>query len=290
MSWHERLGRLIPMHKALPALCLFAAILSAGDAIAISALVRSKDDRLQAFALPGAAWCSDAVSIRFEGKPEVFSTDRAFVQKFIGGVRAAVTAECPGAVSMRFHGRGANSAMFRAYSSKSSNWAIREIAAVGVVPAPAFDDAARREVARIDATLLNALAGAQRVNFVSDAEAGTAHAAWRISNVALGLTIQDQATDKPVAIKDRVEAIGREAERACPTMEARSFSATEPKVARETFICRQPPNSYAYGILAYVSGAQNYVLGLYSPNADTDNGSNLIAVSSAFERIIASDW
>jgi hypothetical protein len=69
-------------------------------------LVRSGDGRLQAIALPGAAWCGEVVGIRFESKPGLLDRDPASVQKFMAGVRVAVGAECPNAIGIRFIARG----------------------------------------------------------------------------------------------------------------------------------------------------------------------------------------
>ena len=253
-------------------------------------LVRSRDGRLQAIAIPGAAWCGEVVGIRLEGAPGVFVSDRAFVHKFLAGTRAAVTGECPRAVGIRFHAREGERLTFLGWSSKAGKWALRELPPAIANPTRPPNDMVRREIARIDAQLLNELAGAQHIKFASDAEAGSSHAAWRVSNVTIGLTILDVNRKKPAMLNDLVKQIALRATQSCGSVQTNSFSSTEGKVARNTFICRRPPNSYAYGILAYGSGIQQFVFGLYSPNADLDNGSNLLSVARAFERIIRDDW
>ena len=253
-------------------------------------LVRSRDGRLQAIAIPGANWCGEVVGIRLEGAPGVFASDPVFVEKFLAGTRVAVTAECSSAVGIRFHARNGERLTFRGWSSKAGKWATRKLPLADANSAQPPNDSMRREIARIDARLLNELAGAQYVNFASDTEAGNSHAAWRISNVTIGLTILDIDQQKQATLNELVEQIALQAAQSCGAVQAASFSSTEGKVSRHTFICRRPPNSYAYGILAYGGGAQQFVLGLYSPNADVDNGSNLISVASAFERIITADW
>jgi hypothetical protein len=84
--------------------------------------------------------------------------------------------------------------------------------------------------------------------------------------------------------------IAGRAQGTCGRIEKHIVSSPAPDLARESFLCRQPPHSFAYGVIVYASGAQNHVVGLFTPRADADDGTNLTAVADSFEKIMTSDW
>ncbi len=288
------MGGLISGRLVRTAALAIAAAAIANIAAAAEPLVRSKDGRLQAFPVPERTWCGDVVGIRLQSAPGVLERDPALVQKFLAGVRAAVAAECKRAKGIRFHAQERDRVVFRAYSSKDAGWSIIVVPAAGTSmagsSAPRFDDKARRTIAKVDALSLDEIAGARHPVFVSQAEAGTAHAAWRISNVSLGLTIRETKLVKEIPLTRLVEAITGRVAKGCSKVERAELSGKPGKVARRTFICRQPGNGYGYGIIAYADGAQLHLIALKSSRADEDNGKNLRSVASAFERIISNDW
>jgi hypothetical protein len=147
-------------------------------ALAAGPLVRSRDGRLQAFAVPETAWCGDVVGIRLEGAPRLLVREPAFVRKFLAGVRAAVVAEFRRAKGIRLHAQEGERVGFRACSSKDLGWAISVMPAADHSPAGSpvlkLDDSARRTIAKIDAVSLDEMAGARRAMFLNRAEAGTA--------------------------------------------------------------------------------------------------------------------
>lgn len=283
------MGRIDHKARKAKAIICLAAILAPNFCSAEDTLVRSRDGRLRAVPVPGAAWCGEVVGVRIDGSPKVFTGDPAFVQKFLAGTRAAVTAECPRAIGIRFHARDGGQMVYRGWSSKADGWAIRELGAASTSSSPS-EEAKRREIAHIEAAFLNELAGAKGAKFASDAAAGKAHAAWTISNVSLGLTIADFDRQHPVALAERVRQIAGEAEKSCSSVESRLTSNAEAKAARSTFVCKQMPEPYAWGLLVWENGAQRFMVGLWSSGADRDNGSNLASVASAFERIVGGDW
>ena len=235
--------------------------------------------------MPNAAWCGDVVGIRLEGAPEVFTHDPVFLQKFVAGTRAAVTAECPQALRIRFHAAAGGRFLYRSWTSRDGNWTICDL-----TDAPAATLPVLREIARVEAGRLNALAGARQVKYASEAQAGAAHAAWSISNVSLGLTIAEIDRAHAIALSDQVAQITVEAEKFCGSPEALGAEGAQAKATRRAFLCRQAAMPYAWGLLAWESGEHRFMLALWSPGADRDKGANLAAVATAFEKIVAGDW
>jgi hypothetical protein len=244
--------------------------------------VRSRDGRLSARTVPEVAWCGDVVDIRLEGKPELFVDSPEFVEKFVGGSRAAVTAECPKAVAIRFHARDGDRVVFRGWSSKAGGWKILNLQRTPDSP-PNID--VLREIARVEAMRLNALAGARNVKFASAADAGDAHAAWTISNVSLGLTIAEAQG----AIGGEVAAAADEAAKACPKA-GPSEAMTAPGMALRTFFCADAAAPYAWGLVGWESGEHHFMLGLWAPGTDSHSGANLASVASTFAEIVAGNW
>jgi hypothetical protein len=288
------MGDLISGRRSRIVALAIAATTMANVAYAAQPLVRSKDGRLQAFPVPERIWCGDVVGIRLQGAPGLLERDPAFVQKFLAGARAAVVAECKRAKGIRFHAQEGEGVGFRAYSSKDAGWAIFLVPAVDRSQAgqsgSKLDDKARRAIAKIDALSLDERAGARHAEFLSNAEAGTAHAAWRLSNVSLGLTIRETKLARPIPLKAIADAISGRVAKVCRKIEGAEAGGLDDKVMRRTFICRQPPNSYGYGIIAYVDGPHLHLIALKSSRADEDNSKNLKSVAAAFERIISKDW
>ena len=275
------------MRLARASLCAIAlAAMMAQGAWAREPFVRSRDGRLWARPVPETAWCGDVVDVRLEGKPGVFSDDPEFAQKFVGGARAAVTAECPKAVAIRFHAREADRVVYRGWSSKTGGWKILQLQRAD---AGAAADSALREIAHVEAMRLDALAGAREVKFASEAEAGPAHAAWAISNVSLGLTIAAAPEAPAVGVADQVEALAAQAAKSCPSAEA-SVPSAAAGAARHTFVCREGSEPYAWGLVAWDNGGRRFQLALWEPAGDGDKGANLTAVASAFEKIVEGDW
>jgi hypothetical protein len=224
-------------------------------ALAAGPLVRSRDGRLQAFAVPETAWCGDVVGIRLEGAPRLLVREPAFVRKFLAGVRAAVVAEFRRAKGIRLHAQEGERVGFRACSSKDLGWAISVMPAADHSPAGSpvlkLDDSARRTIAKIDAVSLDEMAGARRAMFLNRAEAGTANTAWRLSNVSIGLTIRETTLLNVIPLKSIVDTISGRVVKGCSKVDGAELGGKEGKVVRRTFICRQPPNSYGYGLIAY---------------------------------------
>jgi hypothetical protein len=234
------------------------------------------------------------VGVRLEGAPGLLERDPAFVHKFLAGVRAAVIAECTRAKGIRFHAQDGERVEYRAYAAKEAGWAMLVVPtadhATPPNPAATSNDAVRRTIAKIDAMSLNEIAGARHAAFVSQSDAGTAHAAWRLSNISLGLSIRETKSPNPIPLRSIVEILSSREAKNCQKVDGSQLRGKEGRVALQTFVCRQPPNSYGYGLIAYADGRQLHLIALKSSRADEENGSNLKSVAAAFEKIIAGDW
>jgi hypothetical protein len=75
--------------------------------------------------------------------------------------------------------------------------------------------------------------------------------AWRLSNVSIGLTIRETTLLNVIPLKSIVDTISGRVVKGCSKVDGAELGGKEGKVVRRTFICRQPPNSYGYGLIAY---------------------------------------
>jgi hypothetical protein len=203
------------------------------------------------------------------------------------GVRSAVTTECPTTTYIRMHGHEDGKPAFWAYFSKSTKW-TPIVLFVGSADKAFLEMDARQAIAQIDARALNALTGAQHVTMLENPSRAV-DAEWRISNVRLGLTVQTPDSSAS-SLSSVVRKAASQVARACASVDGANVDLVARQLEDESFVCRNPSHTFAYAVLTYNYGPQRFVIGMYSPRAELDNGRNLAAVLSAFKKVIVEEW
>lgn len=285
------------MMRRIAAAALIGAVAAASSAAAQEKpLVRSRDGRIQAFVEPAGAWCADVVGARIAAAPDIFAREPETIQRFIGGLRGALSAECPKADALRIRG-GGDKTIYVAHSLKSSGWAVIESPGFETTSAagraPALDEPAKKSVARVDARLLAAWVGAQNLTLAE--EPGRPEAlVWRIANVSLTTSIYDLDPTKPATLIEQADALGNSDAEACTKDGGQYVDAvandTPDKVSKRGLRCQKQKDSGARYSLAFRQGATVHVIQLQSTEADDPGGKDAMAIADAFEGVLAKTW
>lgn len=285
------------MMRRIAAAALLGAVAAAPLAAQEKPLVRSRDGRIQAFVEPAGAWCADVVGARIQASPEIFARERDTIQRFIGGLRGALSAECPQADAMRLRGVAGARTIYVAHTTKDIGWSVVETPGFETTSAPGrtppLDAAARRTIARTDARLLGAWTGANGLSFVDTPDRpGTT--GWRIANVSLVSTVQDSDPAKPASLNDQADALGNADADACAQQGGQFADAvandTPERVSKRGLRCQKSQGGFArYGLVARQGGSV-HVIQIQSSEADDPGGKDAAAVADAFEGILAKSW
>lgn len=285
------------MLRRFAAAALLSAVAAAPLAAQEKPLVRSRDGRIQAFVEPAGAWCADVVGARIQAASDIFAKERETIQRFIGGLRGALSAECPQADAMRIRGVAGERTIYVAHTTKAAGWSVVESPGYATTAAPdrapPLDAAAKRVIARIDARLLGAWAGAQNSIF-SDASSAGAAAAWRIANVELASTIYDIDPAQPATLIEQADSLGNNDADGCGKAGGQFVDAvandTPDRVSKRGLRCQKSKDGFARYNLVTRQGATVHVIQIQSSESDDPGGKDAAAIADAFEGILARTW
>jgi len=107
----------------VPAL-LPAVVLLFGSGVALADRTLLTDGDLKVTVPDGDAWCGNQASVSLKSaSPTVFS-DEERLTRLVGGLRAALGFECPGATAIHMTGMVGNNTVFDATAAKAGNWQL----------------------------------------------------------------------------------------------------------------------------------------------------------------------
>jgi hypothetical protein len=285
------------MMRRIAAAALIGAVAAASAAAQEKPLVRSRDGRIQAFVEPAGAWCADVVGARIAAAPDIFAREPETIQRFIGGLRGALSAECPKADALRIRGGNGDKTIYVAHSLKSGGWAVIESPGFDTTNAPGraptLDEPAKKNVARVDARLLAAWVGAQNLA-IAEEPGRTETMVWYIANTSLTTSIYDLDPTKPATLIEQADALGNADAEACTKDGGQYVDAvandTPDKVSKRGLRCQKQKDASARYSLAFRQGATVHVIQIQSTEAGDPGGKDAAAIADAFEGVLVKTW
>jgi len=116
-------GRLAPLATRWHVwVAIGLAIAVAAPASADRVLLKYED--LQALVPDGTGWCSAQPTVTLRGQSAADFTDTARLQKLLGGLRAALSFECPQAQQVNLVGRVGDADVYKASAAAANGWAL----------------------------------------------------------------------------------------------------------------------------------------------------------------------
>jgi hypothetical protein len=270
-------------------LCLagVAGLLFQSGSASAQQTVRSRDGQITAKFGERSPWCGPVVSLTLEAPDSMLKSQTDVVHRFIGGVRAVVSGECPAAEVIRVEARQGSRLVYRAYTAGSDRWSIFELPGLPLSPdrAKAFPEDAifRRMVATGRARQINHFAGIQGAAFQAATTATDDSVQWRVENVSLKLSLVSRDNG---SVAEQANAVAFATANACieqggtPDAALVEEKTGELIVSVRGFDCRKQADSYAQSFIIHEEGALLHVLSIYS-TLDADRGENLRAVRTA---------
>lgn len=285
------------MPKRLVAIALLGAVATSAAMAQEKPLVRSRDGRIQAFVDPAGAGCSDVMAVRVQAAPAILSGERETIQRFIGGMRGALTSECPKLEAVRVRAQTDGRTIYVAHSTRAGGWAVLESPGFETTAAPdraaAFDEPAKRVIAGVDARLFGIWAKTTALT-VADDPARPEHAVWRLGAAEMTTAIYDLDPAQKASVTEQADALGNITAEAC-TGDGGQFvdpagRDTPDRVAIRGLRCQKASGGWTrYNVVAR-QGAMAHVIQIVTEEARDAGGKDAAAMAEAIEGVVLQMW
>ena len=285
------------MPKRLVAIALLGAVATSAAMAQEKPLVRSRDGRIQAFVDPAGAGCSDVMAVRVQAAPAILSGERETIQRFIGGMRGALTSECPKLEAVRVRAQTDGRTIYVAHSTRAGGWAVLESPGFETTAAPdraaAFDEPAKRVIAGVDARLFGIWAKTTALT-VADDPARPEHAVWRLGAAEMTTAIYDLDPAQKVSASEQADALGNAAAEACAKDGGQFVDPagrdTPNRAAIRGLRCQKSAGGWTRYHVVTHQGAMAHVIQIVTNESQDPGGKDAASMAEAIEDVILRMW